>query len=80
MKIFIAGFSLRTHQSDLEELFSKFGTVLFAEVVYDFQTDESRGFGFVDMENDDDAEKAIETLDGRCWHGRRLKVAKAQNQ
>ena len=78
MKLPLQGFSNNTTESDLERLFSKYGTVRYAEIAVDFETDESRGFGFVDMPDDGNAEEAIEKLDGRWWYGSRLKVSKAR--
>lgn len=58
----------------LEEIFSKFGEVLKADVLMDRQTGRSRGFGFVEMTNDNEADKAIEELNGSDLDGRKIVV------
>lgn len=62
----------------LTEMFEQFGTVSSAQVLSDRDTGRSRGFGFVEMANDDEADAAIEALDGRDHDGRRLTVNEAR--
>ena len=62
----------------LQELFEQFGTVSSAQVLSDRETGRSRGFGFVEMPNDDEAMAAIESLDGQDHDGRRLTVNEAR--
>ncbi|MDG3006578.1 RNA recognition motif domain-containing protein [Paludisphaera mucosa] len=62
----------------LQELFEQFGAVSSAQVLSDRETGRSRGFGFVEMPNDDEAQAAIETLDGQDHDGRRLTVNEAR--
>ncbi|KAG1113744.1 hypothetical protein G6F42_014377 [Rhizopus arrhizus] len=57
--LFITGLSIRTNGADLEELFVKYGKVIKAEIMFDPHTRESRGFGFIRMQNPEDAERAI---------------------
>ena len=69
-KLFVGGLNYKTTDSTLAEAFAKAGTVISAVVIMDRMTNRSKGFGFVEMENDDEAEKAIamyheQELDGR---------------
>lgn len=73
-QIFIGKLSFDTVEKSLNELFSQFGTVSSAKVVMDQQTKRSRGFGFVEMENDEEAKKAIESLHGKAFEGQNLIV------
>jgi len=67
-----------TGNDDLKELFAEFGEVTSAKVIRDKFTDRSRGFGFVEMENDEEAEKAIAELNGKELDGRALKIDEAK--
>ncbi len=62
----------------LQEMFEPFGAVSSAQVLSDRETGRSRGFGFVEMPNDDEAQAAIESLDGQDHEGRRLTVNEAR--
>jgi cold-inducible RNA-binding protein len=77
MKLFVANFHSGTADYELEHLFSKYGTVDSAYVCHDFESGESRGFGFVEMPDEDDAEDAIDRLNGKWLNGKKLKVSKA---
>jgi RNA recognition motif-containing protein len=70
------GYSVTSDQ--LQALFEQFGAVTSAQVLNDRETGRSRGFGFVEMANDDEAQAAIETLDGNDHDGRRLTVNEAR--
>ena len=59
MKLFVAGLPYDMDDAELEEFFDKFGKVLSAKVSIDRETGKSRGFGFVEMPNDDEANEAI---------------------
>ena len=78
MRLFVAQLSFDTKEEDLRKLFELHGTVASAEVVLNRKTDRSRGFGFVEMENDEEAAKAMETLNETDFQGRTIvvKVAK----
>jgi RNA recognition motif-containing protein len=64
--------------SDLEELFSQFGTVASAQVISDRDTGRSRGFGFVEMSTDEEAQAAINGLNDTDQAGRRMTVNEAR--
>ena len=78
MNIYVGNLSFRTDDQELNEVFSEFGDVASAKVVIDRETDRSRGFGFVEMDNDDEAKAAIAALDGAEVSGRNLRVNEAK--
>src|SRR5436309_13703521 len=63
---------------DLLALFQEFGAVTRAQVITDRETGRSRGFGFVEMDNDTEAQKAIDALNGKPYHNRPLTVNEAR--
>jgi len=67
-------------ESDLQQVFASFGTVKEAKIIMDRETDRSRGFAFVTMENDADADKAIADLNGREIGGRTVVVNEARER
>ncbi len=73
-KLYVGNLSYETSSSDLEKLLSEHGTVESAEVISDRATGRSKGFGFVEMGSDDEAQAAISALDGQDYQGRALKV------
>jgi RNA recognition motif-containing protein len=77
-KIYCGNLSYNVSKSDLEALFTPFGAVRSAEVVMDRDTGQSKGFGFVEMDNDGDAQKAIQGLNDTTNDGRPLKVNEAK--
>lgn len=74
----VSGISLKADDRDLEELFSKYGTVTKSQLMRDPHTREIRGFGFVTMETSDQAELAISSLNGTEFLGKTLSVEKAR--
>ena len=62
MKIFVAGLPYDLDDAELEEIFEKFGEVVSARVALDKETNKSKGFGFVEMKNAEDAQEAINLL------------------
>jgi RNA recognition motif-containing protein len=78
MKIFIGNISPGVNDKDLEKLFSEFGEVESAEIVFDKLTGESRNFGFIKMPNESEATKAIENLNGKKLKGKELRVNQAR--
>ncbi len=79
-KVYVGGLPFSTTDSALQELFSAHGTVESARVITDKFTGQSRGFGFVEMGSDGEAQKAIEALNGTEVDGRTLTVNEARPQ
>ncbi len=78
MNIYCGNLSFSVTEEDLRTAFQAFGTVEKAAVITDKMSGQSRGFGFVEMPNKDEAIKAIEGLNGKDLKGRNLKVNEAQ--
>jgi len=78
MKIFVGNLSWDVADKDLMELFSAYGNVSEASALKDRDTGKSRGFGFVTMENDEEAKAAIDALNGKELMGRPLTVNEAR--
>jgi len=76
-KIYVGSLSYSTTDDGLNAAFSAIGPVLSAVVIKDRETNRSKGFGFVEMENEEDVQKAIDALDGSELDGRRLRVNKS---
>jgi len=77
-KLYVGNLSYDVSSSDLEALLSPHGTVQSAEVIMDRDTGRSKGFGFVEMGSDSEAQAAISALDGQEQGGRALKVNEAK--
>ena len=77
-KLYIGGLPYTSSEDSLKAAFEQVGPVASATIIVDKMTGRSRGFGFVEMENDDDAEKAIEMWNGKDFEGRRLTVNEAR--
>ena len=77
-KLYIGNLSHDVSSSDLEALLSPHGTVQSAEVIMDRDTGRSKGFGFVEMGSDEEAQAAISAMDGQDQGGRALKVNEAK--
>jgi RNA recognition motif-containing protein len=78
MKIYVGNLAYQTTSEDLEQLFSQSGEVESAVIIEDRETGRSRGFGFVEMVNQDEGEAAIEALNGADFQGRSLTVNEAR--
>ena len=78
MKIYVGNLSYSTSEDDVRTAFSQFGTVDSADVIIDRNSGRSKGFGFVEMSNDDEAKAAIEGLNGTDLDGRSLNVNEAR--
>ncbi|MHC4984074.1 MAG: RNA recognition motif domain-containing protein [Planctomycetota bacterium] len=76
--IYVGNLSFDVSVQDLQELFGQHGEVVSVNVITDRQTGRSRGFGFVEMGNDAEAEEAINALNGKEFAGRALKVNEAK--
>jgi RNA recognition motif-containing protein len=79
-KLFVGSLDFSTTDDDLNGLFSQHGTVLSASVIMDRDTGRSRGFGFVEYGSADEAQKAIEALDGTYLGGRNINVSEARDR
>ncbi len=80
MNIYVGNMNFDLGNDDLYNLFSQFGTVTTAKIINDKVTGRSKGFGFVEMENDEDARKAISSLNESEVKGRKLIVNEARPQ
>ena len=78
VKLFVGGLSFSTSTERLREVFAGIGTVESASVVTDRDTGRSRGFGFVEMTTNEEAEQAISRLNGTSLDGRTIQVEKAK--
>ena len=80
-KLYVGGLAYSVTDQELSNLFNEHGTVESANVVKDRYTDNSRGFGFVEMSSQEEAESAIQALNGKDLQGRALtvNVAKAKS-
>ncbi|WP_428940866.1 RNA recognition motif domain-containing protein [Fontivita pretiosa] len=77
-RLYVGNLSYSVDSSELEQLFSQHGTVQSAEVVSDRMTGRSKGFGFVEMSSDEEAQAAIAALNGQQNNGRALTVNEAK--
>ena len=77
-KLYVGNLSYDTSDSDLQRLFGEFGTVESAQVISDRDTGRSKGFGFVEMGSDQEAQAAISALNGKEVDGRALTVNEAK--
>jgi RNA recognition motif-containing protein len=77
MNIFVAKLNFKTRKEELEAAFAKFGQVTSAKIVRDKDTGRSKGFGFIEMPNDDEANAAIEALNEKELEGRVIVVKPA---
>ncbi len=77
-KLYIGGLPYSTTQEELQSAFAQAGTVSSATIIVDKMTGRSRGFGFVEMASDEEAQKAIEMWNGKDFGGRKLTVNEAK--
>ncbi|MGM0546286.1 MAG: RNA recognition motif domain-containing protein [Bacteroidota bacterium] len=78
MNIYVGNLSYKVSDQELEEVFAEFGDVTSAKVIKDRETGRSKGFGFVEMADESEAQEAINELDGAEINGRAVKVNKAR--
>lgn len=78
MNIYVGNLSYGLSDNDLQNLFAEHGSVASAKIIQDRDTGRSKGFGFVEMPDDGDAQKAIEALNGQSVDGRNLTVNEAR--
>jgi cold-inducible RNA-binding protein len=77
-KLYVGNLTYNVNESDLEAMFTAFGSVQSAQIIVDRDTNRSKGFGFVEMGSDAEAQAAIKGLDGQEHDGRRLTVNEAK--
>ncbi|MDI6717539.1 MAG: RNA-binding protein [Patescibacteria group bacterium] len=77
-KLYVGGLSYGTSEDTLKSTFEQAGEVTSAAIITDKMTGRSRGFGFVEMANDDEADKAVEMFNGKELDGRTLMVNEAR--
>ncbi len=77
-KLYVGGLPYSTTDAELKSHFEQAGTVASATIIMDKMSGRSKGFGFVEMENDADADKAISMFDGKDFGGRNLTVNEAR--
>lgn len=78
MNIFVGNLNFRSTEADLRKLFEEFGEVTSVRIITDRETNRSRGFGFVEMSNEEDARSAIDALHGQEMDGRQLNINEAR--
>jgi len=77
-KLYVGNLSYSTTEQDLQEAFAKIGEVVSANLIVDQTSGRSKGFGFVEMATDEDAEKAIATMNGSSFMNRTITVNEAR--
>ena len=80
IKLYVGNLPFQMTEDDLQALFAEAGEVLSAKIITDRYTGQPRGFGFVEMANNAEGQKAITMIDGRNVEGRTLKVNEAKPQ
>jgi RNA recognition motif-containing protein len=78
MKLYIGSLNYSTTEDEIDRLFSDYGSVESVSLVKDNQSGQSRGFGFIEIPNNSDADKAIKALNGSSFQGKVIKVNQAQ--
>ncbi|HEX8289871.1 MAG TPA: RNA-binding protein [Pyrinomonadaceae bacterium] len=79
-KLYVGNLSFNTSTQDLEEMFGESGTVISSNIIEDRETGRSRGFGFIEMSSNEEAQSAIAALNGKEVDGRALTVNEAKPQ
>ena len=80
MNIYVSNLSFNTNDAELQDLFSKFGTVSSAKVITDRETGRSRGFGFVEMSSEEEGKDAMLGLNNKEIEGRAMSVSVAKER
>jgi RNA recognition motif-containing protein len=79
-KLFVGGLAYSVNDDQLRDLFAGVGTVVSAQVIVDKYSNQSKGFGFVEMSSEEEAKKAIDELNGKDFEGRSIAVNEARPQ
>lgn len=80
MTLYVANLNFKTTEENLKSMFEKFGTVASAKIILDRETNRSRGFAFVEMPSESEANKAIENLNDKSVDGKNLVVSVAREK
>ena len=78
MNIYVGNLAYSLTEDELREAFSQFGEIARVNIITDRETGQSKGFGFVEMPSDSEAEEAIKALDGSALNGRNIRVNQAK--
>ncbi len=78
MKLYVGNLPFSASEDELGDTFGEFGAVASVKIINDRETGRSKGFGFVEMNNDEEAKAAMSELDGKDFGGRNLKVNEAK--
>ena len=78
MNIYVGNLSYQSTEDELRDLFAEFGDVVSAKLIVDKFTGQAKGFGFVEMSNNSEAQKAMDELNGRDVNGRSITVNQAR--
>ena len=79
-RLYVGNLPYQISNEDLQSKFEEFGAVKSCKVITDFETGRSKGFGFIEMENSEQAKICIENLDGQDFNGRDLRVTIARER
>ena len=79
-KVYVGNMNYSTAENQLRDLFAQYGEVTSVNIIVDRYTGKAKGFGFVEMANDDEAQKAIDALNGFEFMGRQLRVNEAEDK
>lgn len=78
MNIYVGNLDFKVNEHDLENLFTEYGAVSSVKIITDKYSGRNKGFGFVEMEDEDEAKKAIQALDGSSYGNRKMVVNEAR--
>ena len=79
-KLYVGNLSYNTTEDNLRNMFASFGNVASAKIIYDRETGNSKGFGFIEMSTDEEASAAISGTNGHEFEGRQLRVNEAMDK
>ncbi|MFP4060216.1 MAG: RNA recognition motif domain-containing protein [bacterium] len=80
MNIYVGNLNYKVNENDLEEVFGEYGSVNSSKIITDRYSGRSKGFGFVIMENENEAKEAIESLNGTVYENRDMVVNEARSR
>ena len=80
MNLYIGNLHYNVNEEELKEIFKEYGEVLSVTIITDKYTGRSKGFGFIEMLNDEEANKAIDNLNGTEIHGRKVIINQAKER